>query len=182
MVQPGLKRPTRDYGERIDELVEADDRNGLVKHFMRNAVGIPAPFVTLMRLSPMWKGLRSTAHTLGHDWAALGAHTMYGAPLDPEEWAGVTMPALVVYGGKSPEPLREGSKALGAVLPDAELIEIPGAGHNIKTSAVVPLIAKFFTAPARAAVRYSHPGSTKIAHAVIGAMMIMLMPHCSSRL
>ena len=79
-----------------------------------------------MRLSPMWKGLRSTAHTLRHDWAALGAHTMYGAPLDPEEWARRDEPALVVYGGKSPEPLREGSKALAAVLPDAELIEIAG--------------------------------------------------------
>ena len=30
--------------------------------------------------------------------------------------------------------------------------------------------------------RYSHPGSTKIDHAVIGAMMIMLMPHWSRRL
>jgi pimeloyl-ACP methyl ester carboxylesterase len=145
MVQPGLKRPTRDYGERIEELVAAGDRNGLVKHFMRNAIGIPAPIVALMRLSPMWKGLRSTAHTLGHDWAALGAHTMYGAPLDREEWEGVTAPAQVIYGGKSAEPLREGSKALGAVLPDADLIEIPGARHNLRTSAVVPLVAKFFT-------------------------------------
>jgi pimeloyl-ACP methyl ester carboxylesterase len=145
MVQPGLKRPTRDYGERIDELVAADDRNGLVKHFMRNAIGIPAPVVTLMRLSPMWKGLRSTAHTLGYDWAALGAHTMYGAPLDREEWAAVTVPAQVLYGGRSTEPLREGSKALGAVLPDAHLIEIPGAKHNVKTGTVVPLIAKFLT-------------------------------------
>ena len=117
MVQPGLSRPTRDYGERIDELLAAGDRNGLVKHFMRNAVGIPAPFVALMRVSPMWKGLRSTAHTLGHDWAALGAHTMYGAPLDPQEWADVTMPVLVVYGGKSPEPLREGSKASARCCP-----------------------------------------------------------------
>ena len=150
MVQPGLSRPTRDYGERIDELLAAGDRNGLVKHFMRNAVGIPAPFVALMRVSPMWKDLRSTAHTLGHDWAALGAHTMYGAPLDPQEWADVTMPALVIYGGKSQEPLREGSKALGAVLPNAELHEIPGARHNIKTSVVVPLIAKFFVEPVTA--------------------------------
>ncbi len=29
---------------------------------------------------------------------------------------------------------------------------------------------------------YSHPGRTKIDHAVIGAMMIMLMPHWSRRL
>jgi pimeloyl-ACP methyl ester carboxylesterase len=64
MVQPGLKRPTRDYGERLDELVAADDRSGAVKHFMRNAMGIPAPLVALMRLTPMWKQMKATAHTL----------------------------------------------------------------------------------------------------------------------
>jgi pimeloyl-ACP methyl ester carboxylesterase len=151
MVQPGLSHPTRDYAERLDELVAADDRNGAVKHFMRNAIGIPAPFVALMRLMPMWKGLRKTAHTLPHDWAALGAHTMYGAALDPNEWAGVTMPALVVYGGKSPEPLREGSKALSAVLPDAQLRELAGASHNVKTGVVVPLLAEFFAGDRRPA-------------------------------
>ena len=39
------------------------------------------------------------------------------------------------------------------MLPDAELIEIPGARHNIKTSVVVPLIAKFFVAPVTAPAR-----------------------------
>jgi len=152
MVQPGLSRPTRDYGERLDELVAAGDRDGAVRHFLRNAVGIPAPFVALMRLMPMWKGLRSTAHTLPHDWAALGAHNMDGSPLDSTEWAGVTGPALVIYGGKSAEPLREGSKALAAVLPDAELRELAGARHNVKTAVVVPLLAEFFSAtPARVA-------------------------------
>ena len=57
MVTPDAKRPTPDYGERLDELVAAGDRNGAVKHFMRNAIGIPAPFVALMRPLPMWKEL-----------------------------------------------------------------------------------------------------------------------------
>src|SRR5687768_7459177 len=45
MVDPDHNRPTPDYGERLDELVAAGDRSGAVKHFMRNAIGIPAPFV-----------------------------------------------------------------------------------------------------------------------------------------
>ena len=102
MVTAEAKRPTPDYGERLDELVAAGDRNGAVKHFMRNSMGIPAPVVALMRLMPMWKGLKATAHTLPYDWAALGKHTMYGAPLKAEEWASVTMPTLVVTGAKSP--------------------------------------------------------------------------------
>jgi pimeloyl-ACP methyl ester carboxylesterase len=145
MVTPDAKRPTRDYGERLDELVAAGDRDGAVRHFMRNAMGIPAPFVTMMRLMPMWKGLRATAHTLPYDWAALGKHTMYGAPLDAEEWASVTVPTLVVHGAKSPAVLQQGSRALAEVLPNAELHELKGVSHNVKMNALAPVLADFFT-------------------------------------
>jgi len=143
MVDPGAKRPTPDYGERLDELVAAGDRNGAVKHFMRNAMGIPAPFVALMRLMPMWKGIKATAHTLPYDWAALGKHTMYGASLDAEEWASVTVPVLVVFGGKSPAVLQQGSRALAEVLPNAELRELPGVSHNVKMPVLAPVVAEF---------------------------------------
>jgi pimeloyl-ACP methyl ester carboxylesterase len=144
MVEPGLKRPTPDYGERLDELVEAGDRDGAVKHFMRNAIGVPAPFVALMRLVPFWKGLRATAHTLPYDWAALGKHRMYGAPLVPAEFESIDVPALVVCGAKSPAELRTGSRALAAVLPDAHLRELEGVSHNVKMEALAPVLTEFF--------------------------------------
>jgi pimeloyl-ACP methyl ester carboxylesterase len=146
MVTPEAKRPTPDYGERLDELVAAGDRSGAVKHFMRNAMGIPAPFVALMRLMPIWKALKATAHTLPYDWAALGAHTMYGAPLNPEEWAAVTMPTLVAYGAKSPTVLQQSSRALAEVLPNAQLRVLEGVSHNLKMKALAPVLAEFFTA------------------------------------
>jgi pimeloyl-ACP methyl ester carboxylesterase len=145
MVTPEAKRPTRDYGERLDELVAAGDRSGAVKHFMRNSIGIPAPFVALMRLTPMWKGLKATAHTLPYDWAALDKHNMYGAPLDAEEWASVTVPTLVAYGAKSPAVLQQGSSALAEVLPNAELRELEGVSHNVKMNLLAPVLAEFFT-------------------------------------
>ncbi len=145
VVTPGAERPTPDYGERLDELVAAGDRNAAVRHFMRNAIGVPAPFVALMRLTPMWKGLKATAHTLPYDWAALGKHRMYGAPLDAQEWAAVTVPTLVVYGAKSAPVLQQGSRALAEVLPDAELRELEGVGHNVKMEALAPVLVEFFT-------------------------------------
>jgi pimeloyl-ACP methyl ester carboxylesterase len=144
MVTPEAKRPTPDYGERLDELVAAGDRSGAVKHFMRNAIGIPAPFVALMPLMPMWKGLKATAHTLPYDWAALGKHTMYGAPLNPEEWAKVTVPTLVAYGAKTAAVLKQGSRALAEVLPNAELRKLEGVGHNVKMKVLAPVLAEFF--------------------------------------
>jgi pimeloyl-ACP methyl ester carboxylesterase len=145
MVTPGAKRPTRDYGERLDQLVAAGERSGAVKHFMRNAIGIPAPFVALMPLMPMWKGIKATAHTLPYDWTALGEHTMYGAALDAREWASVTVPAQVVHGAKSPAVLQEGSRALAEVLPNATLRELEGVSHNVKMNVLAPVLAGFFT-------------------------------------
>ena len=152
MVDPDAGLPTPDYSERLDELVAADDRGGAVRHFMRNAIGIPAPFVALMRLMPMWRQLKAVAHTLPFDWAALGEHTMYGAPLDPDEWSAVRVPALVVYGGKSPAKLQDGSRALAEVLPNSALRELEGMTHNVKMGALAPLLAKFITARTRRAL------------------------------
>jgi pimeloyl-ACP methyl ester carboxylesterase len=145
MVTPAAKRPTPDYEQRLGELVAAGDRSGAVRHFMRNAMGIPAPLVALMRLMPLWKGIKATAHTLPYDWAALGEHTMYGAPLNAEEWASVTMPTLVAYGGKSPALLQQGSRALADVLPNAELRELEDISHNVKMNVLAPVLAEFFT-------------------------------------
>jgi pimeloyl-ACP methyl ester carboxylesterase len=144
MVDPTERLPVANYEQRVDELVAADDRSGLVKHFMRGAIGMPAPVVAVMPLVPMWKGLKSTAHTLGYDWQALGDHTMYGAPLDPAEWASVTVPVQVAYGGKSPANLQKGSRALAEVLPNAEVHELEGQSHNAKPNVVGPLLLEFF--------------------------------------
>jgi pimeloyl-ACP methyl ester carboxylesterase len=148
MVEPA-KRPTPDYGERLDALVAADDRSGAVKHFMRNAVGIPAPFLALMQLTPMWKGMKAVAHTLPYDWAALGHNNMYGEPLRPEEWASVTVPTLVVSGAKSPAALKKGSRALAEALPNAELRELEGVSHNVKMNVLAPVLAEFLAGVAR---------------------------------
>jgi pimeloyl-ACP methyl ester carboxylesterase len=96
----------------------------------------------------MWKGLTATAHTLPYDWAALGRHTMYGAPLHADEWAGVTVPTLVVHGAKSPSELQKGSRALAEVLPKAELRQLEGVSHNVKMDRLAPVLADFFTSEA----------------------------------
>jgi pimeloyl-ACP methyl ester carboxylesterase len=144
MVDRDEKRPPADYGKRLDDLVGAGDRNGAVKHFMRNAMGMPAPVVAMMRLMPAWKDMAATAHTLPYDWAALGEDNMQGDPLRPVEFASITVPALVVRGGKSPSNLRKGSEALAGTLPDARLRVLEGISHNLKVDAIAPVLEEFF--------------------------------------
>jgi pimeloyl-ACP methyl ester carboxylesterase len=147
MVDPAGKLPTPDYSERLDELVAAGDSSAAAKHFMRNAVGMPAAFVALMPLMPMWKGLKSVAHTLPYDWAALGNHNMYGDPLRHAEWASVTVPTLVAYGSKSPADLQTGSRALAEVLPNANLRALAGQSHIVSMKVLVPVLETFFMSP-----------------------------------
>jgi pimeloyl-ACP methyl ester carboxylesterase len=138
------KRPPADYGTQLDALIAGDNRSAAVKHFMRNAMGMPAPAVAAMRLLPMWKLMRAVAPTLRYDWAALGAHNMQGRPLRAEEWASVTVPALVIYGAKSPSSLRNGARALAEVLPNARLRLLEGMGHRLKVDVLAPVLAEFF--------------------------------------
>lgn len=143
MVDRNDKMPPADYGKRLDELVAAGDRSGAVTHFMRNAMSMPAPLVAVMRLMPTWKLMMANANTLPYDWAALGEENMKGDPLRPE-WAAVTVPTLVVYGGKSPSSLQKGSRALAAALPNTELRVLEGVGHRLKVDALAPVLAEFF--------------------------------------
>jgi pimeloyl-ACP methyl ester carboxylesterase len=147
MVDRTEKRPPADYARRLDEFVAVGDRAGAVKHFLRNAMGMPAFAVAAMRLMPMWKDMEATANTLPYEWAALGEHNMQGDRLRAAEWASVSVPALVVYGAKSPANLQKGSRALAEVLPNARLEAIAGMGHRLKVKLLAPVLGQFF-APA----------------------------------
>jgi pimeloyl-ACP methyl ester carboxylesterase len=144
VVDPHDKLPAPYYGQRLDQLLAASDQSGAVKHFMRGAMGIPAPVVAAMRLMPMWKELEANAMTLPYDWTALGEHNMRGEPLQSEEWASVTVPTLVVYGAKSPSNLQKGSRALAEVLPNAEVRALEGVSHNLKVKPLAPMLLEFF--------------------------------------
>lgn len=144
VVRADDKRPPADYGPQLDALIANDDRSGAVKHFMRKAMGMPAPAVAAMRLLPVWKLMQATAPTLPYDWAALGEHNMQGRELRAEEWASVTVPALVVYGAESPSSLRNGARALADVLPNAQLRVLEGMGHRLKANVLAPVLAEFF--------------------------------------
>ena len=143
MVDARLRLPPADFAERLHELVAWERRGGAVSYYLREGIGVPAPFVTLMRLTPFWSKLKAVAHTLPYDWAVLG-DTMAGRPLSPTEWASVRATTLVVAGEKSDERLRKAAHALAAVLPDARHRVLEGQSHNVSMEALAPVLAEFF--------------------------------------
>jgi pimeloyl-ACP methyl ester carboxylesterase len=124
-----------------EALLARGDRSGALKKFMKH-VGMPAPMVHVMSLTPPWKKLKAVAPTLPYDLRILG-DTGSGTPLDPDRWAGLSAPVLVLDGGKSPQYMRNAAKALSEALPKATYRTLPGQTHMVKAAALAPAVKEF---------------------------------------
>ena len=128
--------------ERIEELVAQDRRGDAVKTFMK-VVGAPAPMVAVMQLFPVWKSLKAVAHTLAYDFRIVLPFEQ-AEPLPAGHYAAVSVPTLVIAGGKSPEYMRNAQAAIADQVPDARLATLPGQTHMIKAKATVPVLLEHF--------------------------------------
>jgi pimeloyl-ACP methyl ester carboxylesterase len=127
---------------RIDAAVAADRRSDAVKFFLK-LVGVPGFFIALMRLLPVWAKLKAVAHTLPYD-GAIVKENQRGKPLPASQWASVTVPALVMDGGKSPAWIRHANRSLASVLPHAQYRTLEGQTHMLKPKAHAPMLVGFF--------------------------------------
>lgn len=141
-------RPTMEADwARIRAALAAGHRGDAVKAFLES-VGTPRPIIAVMRLLPLWSQLKAIAPTLAYDGAIVERHQR-GTPPRRQEWAGVTVPVLVTAGGKSPQWMHDGNRALAAALPDACYETLPGQTHAVKPAAHVGLLIEFGKEKAR---------------------------------
>lgn len=128
-------------GRRTQDLVDAGRRADAVRLFLRT-VGAPAFAVALMRVLPVWKKLCAVAHTLPYDFEIVLPHEQ-GRPLPDGYLTGVTAPALVIAGGKSPAYMRNAQAAIAEQLPHGRLEVLPGQTHMVRGKATVPVLRGF---------------------------------------
>ena len=127
--------------EQAQEYVDEGRRGESVKLFMR-AVGVPAPFIALMRLMPTWKKLTAVAHTLPYDLSIVIEHEQ-GRPLPQGYYTQVAPETFVIAGGKSPEYMRNAQAAIAAAVPMGRLETLPGQTHMVKAKVLAPVVAAF---------------------------------------
>ena len=128
-------------------LVAANDRSGAIKKFMR-LVGVPSVMLLAMPLLPLWKKMKAIAHTLANDLTIVEPYQQ-GRMLTRAPFASVTVPALIMAGGKSPAYMQNGMRALADVLPNAQHATLPGQTHMVKDAVLAPELVTFFSlAPA----------------------------------
>ena len=127
---------------RIREAVAADRPGDAVKLFLK-AVEMPAFLITLIRLMPVWSKLRAVSHTLPYD-GDIVQNNQKGQPLPAGSWASVTMPTLVMDGGKSPAWIRKANRSLASILPNAQHLTLEGQTHMVKAQTHAPTLVEFF--------------------------------------
>jgi pimeloyl-ACP methyl ester carboxylesterase len=133
---------TEDHWVRIGEAVAAHRRGAAVTFFLQ-AVGVPRLLIALMRLSPVWPKLKAIAHTIPYD-GVIVQDNQRGRPLPAKQWASVTVPTLVMDGGRSPQWMRHGNRALALVLPNAQYRTLAGQTHMLKPKVHAPTLVDFF--------------------------------------
>jgi pimeloyl-ACP methyl ester carboxylesterase len=129
-------------GVRTQQLIDAGRRGDALQLFMRT-VGVPAFAMMMMRVMPVWKKLCAVAHTLPNDYTLVLEHQQ-GEPLPAGYLSAVTVPVLVIVGGKSPLYMKNAQAAVAAALPKGTLQELPGQTHMVRGKATVPVLREFW--------------------------------------
>jgi hypothetical protein len=91
----------------------------------------------------MWSRLKAVAHTLPYD-GAIAQDNQRGKPLPANRWASVTVPTVVMDGGKSPAWMRRGNRSLATVLPNAKYRTMAGQTHQVNVKVLAPMLVEFF--------------------------------------
>jgi pimeloyl-ACP methyl ester carboxylesterase len=110
--------------ERLEVLLEAGDRDGVVATTMREVAGLPPEVVEYMRSQPVWQARVAAAHTIPRELRAVKAYRF-----DPERFRDLGVPTLLLSGGESPAALRKAGEAVDGALPDSRIVVMPGQGH-----------------------------------------------------
>jgi len=110
--------------ERLEVLLGAGDRDGVVATTMREVAGLPPETVEYMRAQPVWQARVDAAHTIPRELRAVKAYR-----LDPQRFRDLGVPTLLLSGGSSPAALRRAAEAADKALPDSRIVVMPGQGH-----------------------------------------------------
>lgn len=110
--------------ERLETLLAGGDRDGAVKAFMADIVGMSSQELENLTTSPAWAGRVAAAHTLPRE---LRAEEAYRLPAD--RVGKLSIPVLLLRGGDSPLFFAEAIAALECTLPNSRTVVMPGQKH-----------------------------------------------------
>ncbi|XGX78947.1 hypothetical protein LQK93_01743 [Terrabacter sp. BE26] len=131
-----------DYIGTLERFEVAGDREGILRYFNTEVVGMPEQAVDGMRGTAMWDPMLALTYTLKYDGLCLGGDD-HGLPT--ETLARVTVPFLAVCSSGTAQPwLHDSAQVLADALPDGRAVELQGGFHQVPAPVLAPALADFF--------------------------------------
>jgi pimeloyl-ACP methyl ester carboxylesterase len=121
---------TPDQLRRLDTLLAAGDREGVVKTLFAEIAGFPSHEMDLLITAPFWSRRVAMAHTIPRESRA---EESYRLPADALRT--LSVPVLLLTGGDSPPLAARINAMLQSMLPDARIATMPGQQHIAMTTA-----------------------------------------------
>jgi pimeloyl-ACP methyl ester carboxylesterase len=110
--------------DRLDALLEVEDRDVVISTMFRDLVGMPQEEVEYLQSLPAWQERVKAAHTVPRELRADEAYRF-----DPERFGDLMVPTLMLEGSDSPAFLKAADKAVDETLPNCRIVVMPGQGH-----------------------------------------------------
>lgn len=127
---PGIRIIPDELIVRLETLIGDDQQEEALSLFLLKAAGLTPAELEVYRRSPSWAARMAALHTIPRE---LRATNEYGTDL--ERFKSLTVPTLLLVGGKTEARRREMFLALSPVLPRSQVRELPGQGHTAHETA-----------------------------------------------
>jgi pimeloyl-ACP methyl ester carboxylesterase len=122
---PGVQLYPEGIVDRLQSLLDAGDRRGVVATFFFEVVRMPDHEFELLQSTPVFQERLAAAHTLPRE---LQAHQGY--QYKPERFKDLKVPTLILLGGDSPRVFKASVEAEHQALPNSRIVVLPGQQHN----------------------------------------------------
>jgi len=110
--------------DRMQSLIDRGELEAAQEVFMREVVRMPEHELAAYRQLPMWEGRIQLAPTIPRELVIDQSYSF-----DPERFAGLRTPTLLLLGGDSPPVFRQAIDVLHAALPNSRVAVLPGQQH-----------------------------------------------------
>ncbi|HBY98326.1 MAG: alpha/beta hydrolase [Ardenticatenaceae bacterium] len=121
---PGVSLYPAGVIERLQALLDAGDREGVLTTFYHEVVMVPPHEIEQLRASPAWPARLATAHTLPRETRAEERYTF-----DAQRFKDLHTPTLLLLGGDSPQILKAATETVDTALPNSRIAVMPGQQH-----------------------------------------------------
>ena len=145
MPLPGLVLYPKGMITRLQSLLDAGDREGLLRVLYCELVMMSQQEFEQFRNSPTWPERLASAHLVVRESEAEEEYEF-----EPQRFERLQTPTLLLLGGDSPPFLKQITETLHATLPNSQIALMPGQQHTAMYSApqvFTDAIVKFLTTP-----------------------------------